>query len=87
MALKLWVKNHFREPAQQKEQIIRDMESLQVEMEACEITKEHLIKEIELESTLQKILRQEEEGWRLRSRILWLKGGDQNTKFFQHVRT
>ena len=56
-ALKLWVKNHFREPAQQKEQIIRDMESLQVEMEACEITKEHLIKEIELEKTLQKILR------------------------------
>ena len=60
------------------------MESLQVEMEACEITKEHLNKEIELESTLQKILRQEEEGWRLRSRILWLKGGDQNTKFFQN---
>ena len=60
------------------------MESLQVEMEACEITKEHLNKEIELESTLQKILRQEEEGWRLRSHILWLKGGDQNTKFFQN---
>ena len=45
---------------------------------------DHLVKEIELETSLQKILRQEEEGWRLRSRILWLKGGDRNTKFFQN---
>ena len=60
------------------------MEALQMEMEVSEITKEHLVKEIELETSLQKILRQEEEGWRLRSRILWLKGGDHNTKFFQN---
>ena len=60
------------------------MEALQVEMEVSEITKEHLVKEIELETSLQKILRQEEEGWRLQSHILWLKGGDQNTKFFQN---
>ena len=60
------------------------MEILQAEMEVSTITKEHLVKEIELETKLQKILRQEEEGWRLRSRILWLKGGDQNMKFFQN---
>ena len=60
------------------------MEALQAEMEENEITKEHLVKEIELKTSLQKILRQEEEGWRLWSRILWLKGGDQNTKFFQN---
>ena len=83
-ALKQWVKNHYCDPTQQKEQIIKDMESLQNEMETCEITKEHFVKEIEMESTLQKILRQEEEGWRLRSRLLWLKGGDQNTKYFQN---
>ena len=60
------------------------MEALQVEMEVNEITKKNLVKEIELETSLQKILRQEEEGWRLQSRILWLKGGDQNTKLFQN---
>ena len=60
------------------------METLQAEMEVSVITKEHLIKEIELEIDLQKILRQEEEGWRLRSYILCLKGGDQNTKLFQN---
>ena len=41
------------------------MEIIQAEMEVSTITKEHLIKEIELETNLQKILRQEEEGWRL----------------------
>ena len=41
------------------------MEALQAEMEESEITKEHLVKEIELEKNLQKILRHEEEGWRL----------------------
>ena len=60
------------------------MELLQAEMEVSTISKEHLLKEIELESKLQKILRHEEEGWRLRSVIFWLKGGDQNTKFFQN---
>ena len=53
-------------------------------MEESNITKEHLVKEIELPKNLQKILRHEEEGWRFRSRILWLKGGDQNTKLFQN---
>ena len=60
------------------------MEALQVDMEESEITRGHLLREIELEKSLQTILRHEEEGWRLRSRVLWLKGGDQNTKIFQN---
>ena len=60
------------------------MEHLQAEMEVSTITKDHLFKEIELEAKLQKILRDEEESWRFRSRVFWLKGGDQNTKFFQN---
>ena len=60
------------------------MELMQDQMEVSTITKEHLLKEIDLETQLQKILRHEEEGWKLHSRIFWLKGGDQNTKFFQN---
>ena len=84
VALKAWVSTQYQEPAKKKEQILDEMERLQAEMEDGTVTKVHLIKEIELETKLQKILRQIEEECRLRSRALWLKGGDQNTKFFQN---
>ena len=61
------------------------MEALQEDMEKNKITKEHLLREIELKKSLQTILRKEEEGWRLRSRVLWLKGGDQNNNFFSKL--
>ena len=83
-ALKSWEKTHLQEPMEQKKNIVKEMEQLQREMEVNMITKEHLLKEIDLETQLQKILRQEEEGWRLCSRIFWLKGGNLNTKFFQN---
>ena len=76
--------HHYQEPSHKKIEIVKKMESLQEDMEKNEITREHLLREIELEKILQSILRQEEEGWRLHSRVLWLKGGDQNTKFFQN---
>ena len=66
-ALKLWAKTQFHEPMEQNKNIVKEMEQLQEEMEVSVITKEHLLKEIDLETQLQKILRQEGEGWRLRS--------------------
>ena len=42
--------------------------------------KNHLI---HLETEKAKLLRQQEESWRLKSRAIWLKVRDDNTKFFQ----
>ena len=73
--LKQWVNQHYQEPAIKKIEIVKEMETLQENMEKMEITRELLIREIELEKSLQVILRQDEESWRLRSRVIWLKGG------------
>ena len=36
-----------------------------------------------LEKHRQTILKEQEEVWRLKSRAIWLKSGDENTKYFQ----
>ena len=60
--LKLWVTHHYQEPSLKKIGIVKEMETLQGDMEKTEITRELLLKELELEKSLQTILRQEEEG-------------------------
>jgi hypothetical protein len=38
-----------------------------------------------LEEAQNKFLREDEERWRLKRRMLWLAGGDKNTRFFHRV--
>eukprot|EP00253_Pinus_taeda_P013196 PITA_13196 len=51
-------------------------------LEAAEITKEELEKEAQLQHNFHKACLVEEEYWRLKSRILWLKASDRNSSFF-----
>ena len=51
-------------------------------METTEIHQNHIIREQKIHKEYMKVLTEEEITWRLNSRILWLKAGDQNTSFF-----
>jgi hypothetical protein len=71
----------------------------QAELNSIELELENLLKqkhqmhssvEIELkirglEDARNKLLRDEEERWRIKSRMLWLAGGDKNTSYFHRV--
>jgi hypothetical protein len=51
-------------------------------MEIKDMTNLELEKEQVAQRKTFRTFRQEEEYWRLKSRILWIKFGDQNTSFF-----
>ena len=58
------------------------MDSLHSKMDLEEITYEIIAQEKALNLGILKVARQEEETLRIKSRQLWLKGGDKNTEYF-----
>ena len=57
IALKQWATQHYQEPTLRKLEIVKQMESLQESTEQVEVTRELLLQEIEMEKSLQTILR------------------------------
>ena len=50
-ALKSWATQHYQEPSLKKIEIVKNMEAVQEDMEKTEITRVHLLREIELEKS------------------------------------
>jgi hypothetical protein len=79
--LKAWEKGQAS-PAKARQEIQKQLETHQLEMENKEVTQECLQKEDSLQQHWHKACREEESYWRQKSRSLWLEAGDKNTSFF-----
>jgi hypothetical protein len=83
MTLKHWVKSPKEKEQEEKNRKIKEMDENILAMEDRPTTHSLLLKEQQDFIDYQKILHEEEETWRLKSRSLSLNSGDRNMRFFQ----